>query len=214
MPTTETNIDAQVTKDRTITAILDAFLNKIQTNTSSLDAIIIKGGECYLDAKLNKSLLTITPVLDAILIKYEVFPWDSIELPNGMEITEFSHTVKHNYQGYSVSRATTTKVQKQFTLTWNAIDSASWLKVVEFWRLVHGNADAFYFQFPVGIYGVSGYGGEATTDDLPYGFESEYDFGYGSGAVFLVTFVEDNLKQKWVPSGVNRWKMQITVREV
>ena len=69
-------------------------------------------------------------------------------------------------------------MQKQFRLTWPGMEAANWLALVEFWRSCHGPADAFYFEFPVDLYGSPSYGGEniGEPDD---GFDTDYEVGFG-----------------------------------
>jgi hypothetical protein len=141
-----------------------------------------------------------------------VFPWDDIGYPTEMDVIEHAHVTTHPYSGgYSSSRPDGTKIQKSITMRWNAMTSAEWLELVEFWRSVGGPANAFYYEF-IEIYGSPGYGGYGGLEPLD-GFDADQDAGYGDGPIFTVRFVEANLPQRY-RSGFNIWSVEATVREV
>jgi len=145
---------------------------------------------------------------------YETFPWSSIDIPNGIEVTEHCHTIKHAYGGgYMASRARSTRMQKRFTPIWHAMTAASWVELTTFWRTVSGSADAFYWQFPVGIYGVSGWGG-VEVDNPPAGWDADEAIGWGDGPIFLARFEEDSLVQKYDERLPNRWAVSVAILEL
>lgn len=153
------------------------------------------------------------------------FPWNDIGQVSELTVTDLAHTIKHEFAGgYQASRAQATKMQKQFDLTWWALESNQWLSLVEFWRNVRGSADAFYFEYPREVYGVSpGFGGFGFDEsgDPEHGFDIEE--GYDADEVthmkpiFLARFVSDSLQQKVlhnVPMGFDRWFVNTQIREV
>lgn len=145
---------------------------------------------------------------------YETFPWTTIDIPTGMEIVDHSHTIKHAYGGvYMAKRAQATLIQKEFKPSWKAMTSSSWIALTEFWRLVSGSADFFYWQFPASIYGGTGWGG-VDVSDAPAGWDSEQDLGWGGGPIFLASFVEDSISQQYLIDFPNHWAVGITILEV
>ena len=104
-------------------------------------------------------------------------------------------------------------MQKAFGMVWHVMTAPEWLALVEFWRSVYGSADAFYWEFPVELYGSPGYGGYGglEPDD---GFDADQDVGYGAGPIFTVKFVGNELPQKYRTTVPGRWRVETTIREV
>lgn len=144
----------------------------------------------------------------------DTFSWDDAGMANDIEVEDICHTVKHQYGGgYNASRAGATKMQKRFKVTWEFMTGAQWLYLVEFWRNQFGSANAFYWEFPNGVYGSPGYGGYGglEPDD---GFDADIDTGFGGGPAFTVKFEENSLVQKYIPGTANRWRVQVSLLEV
>lgn len=141
------------------------------------------------------------------------FPWDDIGYPQDLEVTDFCHTIEHDYDGYSASRPGASKMQKAFKMTWDGMTGAQWIALVEHWRSVFGSANAFYYQFPIELYGSPGYGGYGGLEP-PDGFDADADVGYGTGPIFTVKYVGKQLPQKYKTGTPGRWHVEATVREV
>jgi len=140
--------------------------------------------------------------------------WDDIGYPQEIDITEVCHTLRHEYGGgYAATRPASQKMQKMFNLIYPGMDSANWLNLVEFWRSVYGSANAFYFEFPLGLYGTPAWGGE-TIGDPADGFDTDQDVGFGSGAIFTVRFAEDTLPQKYNSFHPGLWAVSFSLLEV
>lgn len=139
--------------------------------------------------------------------------WDDIGYPDELDPTDICHTIEHPYVGYSASRPGSTKMQKAFAMVWYRMQSDKWLALIEFWRSVHGSANAFYWEFPLELYGSPGYGGYGglEPDD---GFDADQDTGYGSGPIFTTRFVGNELPQRFRAGGPGRWRVEATLREV
>lgn len=140
------------------------------------------------------------------------FPWDLIGYPTDLEITDICNSISHPYNGYSASRATSGKIQKLFAHTW-IVTTDQWIAFVEFWRSVYGNVNAFYYQFPVELYGSPGYGGYGGTEP-PDGFDADQPVGYGEGPILTVRFAEKQLPQKYRTNFPGTWSVQASMREV
>lgn len=127
------------------------------------------------------------------------FSWDNVGMADAIVVTEICNTVRTPYTaGYSASRPRTTKIVKRFDVTWNRLRTLNWLNFVEFWRSVYGDADAFYWEYPMEMYGVGAFGGDDMGTEDPGGWDSEGDgMGFGAGPVFLVQFVGPKLPQKY-----------------
>lgn len=147
-----------------------------------------------------------------------VFPWDTIGHDRDMsiEFNEVCNTLRTNYgAGYIATRARTTKMQKRFEIKWKVMERPNWLALVTFWRSVQGSANAFYFEYPKGFYGTAGYGGDNDGNEPPDGFDTEYNgMGYGTGAVFLVRFVDDTLPQIALIDKGMYWEVSVSIQEV
>jgi len=122
-------------------------------------------------------------------------------------------------------------MQKKFKITWETMSPSEWLNLVEFWRSVHGDVDAFYWEFPIELFGSAGWDGfnpivfgQAEFGEATFGnygiYEPEDGFdaddtgsGYGDGPVFLAWFDEPNLPQRYL-TGYKRWRVQTTIAEV
>lgn len=141
------------------------------------------------------------------------FPWDDVGMANIMEITESCSTVTHSYSGYSATRSMSQKMQKIFTITWVAMTSVQWLKFIEFWRSVYGNANAFYWEFPYELYGSPGYGGYGGLEPGD-GFDADDFVGAGDGPIMTVRFVGSDLPQKRLRNMPGYWEVKATFREV
>lgn len=141
------------------------------------------------------------------------WPWDDIGYPGEMDVTDICHTIEHTYSGYSASRPGSTKMQKAFSMVWPIMNTDQWLALIEFWRSVYGSANAFYWEFPVTLYGSPGYGGYGGLEP-PDGFDADIDVGYGSGPIFTVKFVGNELPQRYRGNSPGYWKVEATVREV
>lgn len=140
--------------------------------------------------------------------------WDDIGYPVEIETTEICHTISHGYgAGYSASRAGAQRMQKLFTMVYPAMTSANWLALVEFWRSVYGSADAFYWEFPMALYGSPVYGSVAGEESAD-GFDADYDTGYGGGPAFTVRFAEDRLPQKVRAQHPGKWAVTVPIIEV
>lgn len=142
------------------------------------------------------------------------FPWDNVGACSGLDVTEKCHTLRTEYSaGYIATRAKATKMPKAFGVTWRFMRFEEWLALVEFWRSVHGSADAFYFEFPIAMYDVGAFGGDDLGEEDPGGWDSEGDgIGFGSGPVFLVRFAEDTMLQKHKKPFY--WGVKIILEEV
>ncbi len=139
--------------------------------------------------------------------------WDDFGLPDSMEPTDICHTISHPYGGgYDASRPEASKMQKAFAYGWLNMSSARWLAFIEFWRSVKGNANAFYWPFPVGLYGSPGYGGYGGLEP-PDGFDADIEAGFGDGPILTVKFISNEQPQRW-KNGTNRWVVNTAVREV
>ena len=140
--------------------------------------------------------------------------WDDIEYPREIEITEICHTISHKYGGgYAASRPASQKMQKHFKLVFPAISSTSWLNLIEFWRSVYGSANAFFWEFPVALYGSPAYGGYFIGDP-PDGFDTDQEVYYGCGPVFTVRFAEDRLPQRVHAYHPGKWNITVPLLEV
>lgn len=142
------------------------------------------------------------------------FPWNDIGEAGDIDIIEICNTIRTPYTaGYSPSRPATTRIVKQFDVTWNRMRTFNWLYFVEFWRSVHGDADAFYFEFPIEMYDVGAFGGDDMGTEDPGGWDSEGDgMGFGAGPVFLVQFSSPKLPQKYRHH--NYWRMTAGFLEI
>jgi hypothetical protein len=140
--------------------------------------------------------------------------WDDFGRPISMDPTDICHTISHQYGGgYDASRPAATKMQKAFAFGWNNMSTAQWLAFVEFWRSVRGNANAFYWPFPIELYGAPGYGGYGGLEPSD-GFDADIEVGYGEGPIFTTKFISPELPQKWKSRTYNRWIVSTAVREV
>jgi hypothetical protein len=140
--------------------------------------------------------------------------WDDIGYPFALEIEEISHVISHGYGGgYMATRPASQKMQKLFKCHWPAMASANWLKLVEFWRSVYGGSDAFYWEFPMALYGVPSYGGEniGEPDD---GFDTDLLVGYGEPAIFTCRFAESRLPQKVTARHPGYYDIRVSIVEV
>lgn len=159
--------------------------------------------------------------------------WDDYGYFAELGIDEVCHTIRHQYGGgYDASRPEASKMQKEFQIQFTYMTSENWIFLVEFWRSVHGNADAFYFQFPAELYGSPGYGGFTFTFgsillaggsgyggyggvEPPDGFDADQAVGYGEGPIFTTKFVNDRLPQRHRSDIPGYWRTdQILIREV
>ena len=140
--------------------------------------------------------------------------WDDIGYPIEIQIEEICHTISHPYGGgYAASRPASQKMRKLFTLIWPAMTAAKWLNLIEFWRSVYGSADAFYFEFPIALYGSPSYGGYFIGDPAD-GFDTDQEVYYGCGPVFTVRFAEPRLLQKVNARHPGKWAVQAKILEV
>lgn len=126
------------------------------------------------------------------------FPWDDVGACSGIEPYDRCFTIKDKYIGYIASRPATTRKVKGFKVHHKMMTTEQWLALVEFWRKV-GDHDAFYWEFPIALYGVAGYGGDNLGEEDFGGWDTEGDgMGFGAGPVFLVQFETDILYQKHI----------------
>jgi hypothetical protein len=140
--------------------------------------------------------------------------WDDIGYPQKIDIIEKCHTINHAYGGgYAASRAGSHKMQKLFTLTYPGMPKANWVNLIEFWRSVYGSADAFYWEYPEGIYGSPSYGGEVIGDPND-GFDTDYEVGFGCGPVFTCRFAENDLIQEWSAIFPEIFAIKVSIFEV
>lgn len=140
--------------------------------------------------------------------------WDDIGYPNSLDVRDICHTIRHGYGGgYAASRPAAQKMQKYFVLTYTTMPSANWLNLIEFWRSVYGSANAFYFEFPVSLYGSPSYGG-LNIGDPADGFDTDQEVYYGCGPVFTVRFAENELLQKADARYPGRWQVVVPMFEV
>jgi hypothetical protein len=115
--------------------------------------------------------------------------------------------------GHSQSRAKTTRKIKLIDVSWHLIPTDEYLDLVAFFRDV-GNFDAFYWQWPLGMYGEPGFGGISQTDDDGTGFgQTEQEVGYGEGLVFLMRFVEPELQAEY-STEFDRWNVATRMKQV
>ena len=136
----------------------------------------------------------------------ETFPWDEIRNPISIKVRDKASVVRTKFEGgYEHTRARNTSIPKQFELFWNAMEASDWMALLKFFRARHGGAEAFYWQFPIGIYGEP-------TDISEAGFESEIEVGFGEGPIFLVQFVNDELEQEYL--NADRWRMTVVLEEI
>lgn len=140
--------------------------------------------------------------------------WDDVGRFADINPTDICHTIEHPYGGgYCASRPENSKMQKEFEISMLAMTSAEWLNLVEFWRSVKGNGDAFYFQFPIEIYGSPGYGGYGGLEPSD-GFDADQAVGYGEGPILTVRFVGNKLHQKQHSEIPFHWQANFILREV
>lgn len=148
---------------------------------------------------------------------YETFP--TIEAPTRIRITDTWPSVKTDYEGgYEETRAQHTRKLKTFEVEWrNNLATEDLLDFLEFWR-EHGSVYAFYWQFPLEMYGYGGFGGAAADeDDWIEGFGGVDDgfggAGMGEGPILFVRFAEDTFQheynQEW-----ERWNVRVRMKEV
>ena len=149
------------------------------------------------------------PALTVILY----FPWNSTGYANELGVTEIAQTVKHDYPGYTPTRARTTRMQKKFALQWNAMTNGQWLSFIKFWRTVRGGAGEFYFEFPVNLYGTGTFGG-INGEEPDDGFDAEANTQYGNGPMFLVKFESDELPQGFRLEAFEGWIVSANMIEV
>lgn len=158
--------------------------------------------------------------------------WDDYGYYAELSIEEICHTIEHPYGGgYDASRPEASKMQKEFHVDFTAMTSQQWINLIEFWRSVHGNADAFYFQFPTELYGSPGFGGFPFTFgsillsgssgyggyggmEPPDGFDADQESGYGEGPIFTVKFVGNRLPQNYKSDLPGYWAANVILREV
>lgn len=159
------------------------------------------------------------------------FPWDDIGQPSSMSIDDICHTRSDPFGGgYSASITQGGRMQKIFRIVWPSMEPAEWIELLSFWRSVHGNADAFYFQIPTTIFGSPGWGGfnqaifgeavfgEATftsagSFDPDDGFDADQEVGFGDGPIHTCKFVDQSLPQQYL-TGFSRWRVETSIREV
>lgn len=158
--------------------------------------------------------------------------WDDFGYDYQIDIDEICHTIEHPYGGgYAATRPEASKMQKAFMIDMLVMSSQQWINFVEFWRAVHGSADAFYFQFPSELYGSPGFGGFPFTFgsillsgssgyggyggmEPPDGFDADQESGYGEGPILTCKFVGNRLPQKYRSDMPNHWRVTAVVREV
>lgn len=142
------------------------------------------------------------------------FPWASLPDPQTFKVKDICHTIRHEYGGgYTASRRDGTKIQKEIYMKWDNLTGPQWLAIVEFYRSVGGSAEAFYFEFPVGLYGSPGYGGYANLEP-PDGFDNDAAVGYGNGPIMIARFDDDELSQEYYYDHFQHWIVEATVREI
>jgi hypothetical protein len=99
---------------------------------------------------------------------------------------------------------------KSFEMTWTSARYSEWLAMVRFWRSVYGSANAFYWQFPIELYGVGGWGGQDGFVEDPGGWDAEGEgFDYNEGPVFLVRFAKDSFQQQYEGPVTFGWNVGI-----
>lgn len=145
----------------------------------------------------------------------DYFPWDEVGDGSQMEVVDTAH---ERVGG---------KIQLNLKISWRAMPPSQWLALREFWRSCGGGVDnpdafgggyvatrvkAFYFEFPVTLYGSPGYGGYGGLEPAD-GFDADAAAGYGSGPVFTMFFLGRTLKQSYL-TGYNRWQVTVNLREV
>ena len=139
---------------------------------------------------------------------YETFPIETVGYPSRMRVKDLAPVYSTPYEGYEQTGMAVTRIRKEFEVTYERMESDQWIALVEFYHTVHGGADAFYWQFPIGVYGSeSGYGMGG------YGEGGYGEGGYGEGPVFLVRFVGDELEQEY-STEYDRWAVRTVLREV
>lgn len=149
-------------------------------------------------------------------MSYETFP-TTIRNPSRMRPMDVASTVRVEFEGgYKETRARHTRILKVFELEWDHLPADEYLAFLEFWRARNGASEAFYWQFPLEMYGEPGWGGHDT--DPPdsgsgTGFESEVDVGWGEGPKFLVRFLEDELHQEY-STEYDRWTVRVRLETV
>ena len=142
----------------------------------------------------------------------DTWSWTDIGMASNIKVVEQGVKITHPYgKGYRSSRSGTSRILKDFVLIYDAATNAQWLKLVEFWRSQFGTA--FYWEYPVEIYGAGGYGGYAgiVPDD---GFTAVIDTGAGGGPSFLVEFEGDSLPQRYQSDLPGHWTYEFTLLEV
>jgi hypothetical protein len=141
------------------------------------------------------------------------FPWDDVGPCSGLEPSDICNTLDDGYTGYTATRPETTRMTKGFKITHRMMLTAQWLALIEFWRSVHGTADAFYWQFPIAMYDVAGFGGDNMGIEDLGGWDTEGDgMGFGTGPVFLARFKGNVLNQKHIKPFY--WGVSYVVEEI
>ena len=142
----------------------------------------------------------------------KTFPHDDIGNPSYVYPTDICHSHSDDFGGgYQASRLESGKMQKLFDVVWPQMSSAQWLALVVFWRSV-GNAKAFYWQFPVGIYGSPGFGGYGGLEPED-GFDADQPVGAGEGPIFTAKFVDPKLPQRF-ETGMQYFYVKTQIREI
>jgi len=163
---------------------------------------------------VTPAAITCVTAIEAItLTLVDYFPWQSIGWATGLSITELAQTIRHEYPGYTATRAKATKMQKRFALSWSAMSSDQWLALITFWRSQNGGANGFYFEFPLSLYGAGSFGGVDGAEPAD-GFDAERGWGFGDGPTFLVRFENDELPQQYLTAFPGYWAVSTTLIEV
>lgn len=144
----------------------------------------------------------------------ELLDWAQLGKPKRWRIKEIAHSIHHPYGGgYAASRSASDKIQKAFYHYYDKMTSAGWLYLVEFWRARGGSAEAFFYEFPLGLYGTPGYGG-LNIGEPADGFDTDVDVGFGGGATFTCKFMGDELDQFGDGRRPGRYGVEFWIREV
>ena len=134
-----------------------------------------------------------------------------------MRPIDVSSTVRVEFEGgYKETRARHTRIVKIFEVEWDSLPTSEYLALLEFWRARNGGADAFYWQFPLEMYGEPGWGGyDADPPDSSSGsgYETDYEVGWGEGPKFLVRFLDDELEQTY-STEYDRWSVRVRMETV
>ena len=97
----------------------------------------------------------------------------------------------------------------QFTLNFSFVHPSEWVYVHDFWYAHRGGA-LFYFQWPMGLYGIPSFGGVPLYDPT-YIWDTAITTGFGEGPVKICYFDMDELGYVRKSGIENYWTLETSL---